>query len=63
MIEKTKISSGPSTSPGTDNPKRLTTESPWSTARPRRTAAMMPAGKASASAIVNEVRVSASVYG
>ena len=55
-MEKIRISTGPSASPGTDNPKRLMTESAWSSQRPRRTAARMPAGRASARASANAVR-------
>ena len=61
LMEKTRISTGPSARPGTERPKRLTTESAWSKKRPRRTAARIPAGSASASAKTNAVSVSAIV--
>jgi len=60
-MENTRISTGPSARPGTDNPKRLTTESAWSTQRPHRTAAATPAGNASANPNASAATVNASV--
>jgi hypothetical protein len=60
-IANSRISTGPSTRPGTESPNRLTTLNAWSAHLPRRTAANTPAGMASASATASAVSVNASV--
>ena len=61
LWENTRISTGPNARPGTESPNSETTESTWSSQRPRLTAARIPAGSDRANPSPRAVSVNASV--
>src|ERR1700731_661542 len=63
QIANTRIKIGPSANPGNEIPNKLTTLNIRSCHRDRCTADQIPAGKASASAIISAGTVNCSMYG